>query len=155
MPPRVPSPKPEYLGFLKPYGPAITELALAVRKLVLTEARGAVELIYDAYNAVASGYSFTGRPSDACIHIAVYARWVNLGFNRGSRLSDPERRLKGTGNWVRHVRIESAEDLKSPAIRALVKAAVENAVYPDPKSAPEPISVVRAVYARRRRPSVG
>jgi hypothetical protein len=154
MPSRVPPPSPEYLGFLKAYGPAITELALAVRKLVLTEARGSVELIYDAYNAVASGYSFTGCPSDACIHIAVYARWVNLGFNRGSQLPDPERLLQGTGNWVRHIRIASAEDLKAPAIRPLVKAAVQNATYPDSKTAPQPTSIVRAVYARRRRPVV-
>jgi hypothetical protein len=103
---------------------------------------------------VASGYSFTGRPSDACIHIAVYARWVNLGFNRGSQLPDPERLLQGTGNWVRHIRIASAEDLKAPAIRSLVKAAVQNATYPDSKTAPQPTSIVRAVYARRRRPVV-
>jgi hypothetical protein len=85
----VPKPKPEYFTFLKPYGPAITDLALAVRELVMSEAHGAVELIYDAYNAVATGYSFTGRPSDGCIHIAVYAKWVNLGFHRGSAVAGP------------------------------------------------------------------
>jgi hypothetical protein len=150
---RIPPPQAAYLSFLKPYDPGIIELALAVRKLVLEEAGSAVELIYDAYNAVATGYSFTGRPSDACIHIAVYARWVNLGFNRGSLLPDPEGRLKGAGRWVRHVRIESANELKAPAIRALVKAAVENATYPQAGRAPQPASVVRAIYARRRRPA--
>jgi hypothetical protein len=150
---RVPAPPPDYLEFLRPYGPEITALALAVRAFVMGEARGAVELIYDAYNAVATGYSFTGRPSDGCIHIAVYAKWVNLGFQRGSQLPDPERRLKGSGNWVRHVRITCVEDLSDPAIRALVKAAIERAVYPDPKSAPKAESVVRAIYPRKRRPS--
>lgn len=149
---RVPPPKPEYLGFLKPYGPAITELALAVRELVMGEAKGAVELIYDAYNAVATGYSFTGRPSDGCIHIAVYAKWVNLGFHRGSQLPDPERRLQGTGRWVRHIRIAKKEDLKDPAVRDFVKAAVERAVYPEPDRRPQAESVVRAVYPTRRRP---
>jgi hypothetical protein len=149
---RVPAPKAEYLEFLRPYGPEITTLALAVREFVMSEARGAVELIYDAYNAVATGYSFTGRPSDGCIHIAVYAKWVNLGFQRGSQLPDPERRLQGSGNWVRHVRIRCADDLRDPAIHTLVKAAIERAAYPDPKSAPKPESVVRAIYPRKRRP---
>jgi hypothetical protein len=150
---RIPPPTPEYLKFLQPFGPAIIDLALAVRKLVLSETKGAIELIYDAYNAVAAGYTFTGRPSDACIHIAVYARWVNLGFHRGSQLPDPEKRLQGTGNWVRHIRITSKEDLNDPAIRAFVKTAVERAIYPDPKSKPAPSSVVRGNYPRKRRPA--
>jgi len=121
----------------------------------MSEAPGSVELIYDAYSAVATGYSFTGRPSDACIHIAVYAKWVNLGFNRGSQLPDPEGRLKGSGNWIRHIRIASLEDMKDTAIRGFVKAAVERAVYPQPAATPKPESIVRAVYARRRRPGAG
>src|ERR1051325_3243923 len=119
---RIPPPTPDHLRFLQPFGPAITDLALAVRKLVLSETKGAVELIYDAYNAVASGYTFTGRPSDACIHIAVYARWVNLGFNAGALLPDPEKRLAGSGNRIRHIRIATLADLKDPTIRAFVKA---------------------------------
>ena len=86
---RVPPPHPEYLKFLSPFEPRIRNLALATRKLVLEEAPDSMELIYDAYNAVATGFSFTGRPSDSFIHIAVYARWVNLGFNQGSALDDP------------------------------------------------------------------
>jgi hypothetical protein len=149
----IPPPTPEHLRFLAPFGPEITGIALAVRKLVLSEAKGAVELIYDAYNAVASGYSFTGRPSDACVHIAVYARWVNLGFHRGSQLPDPEKRLQGNGNWIRHIRIVSKDDLKDPAIRAFVKAAIERATYPDAKDKPEPVSEVRGNYPKKRRPS--
>ena len=111
---RVSPPNPEYLRFLSAYEPRITEIALAVRKLVFEEAPGATELIYDAYNAVAAGYSFTGRPSDAFIHIAAYAGWVNLGFNRGSQLSDPRGLLQGSGRWVRHLRISTPADLEEP-----------------------------------------
>src|ERR1051326_2351388 len=102
---RTPPPTPEYLQFLRPYAPSVVELALATRKLVLEEAPDAVELIYDAYNAVVAGYSFTGRPSDAFVHIPVYAKWVNLGFHRGSELDEPEGLLQGSGRWVRHIRL--------------------------------------------------
>jgi hypothetical protein len=152
MTPRVPEPLPEYLKFLSPYGPRVIELALATRTLVLEEAHGAHELIYDAYNAVASGYSFTGRPSDACLHIAVYARWVNLGFNFGSQLPDPEGLLRGSGQWTRHIRIAETEDLRNPAVRSLVRSAVARAERPV-RAAAAGQSVVRAVYPKRRRPA--
>jgi hypothetical protein len=143
-------PQPEYLGFLEAFDPPIRKLALAVRALVLREAPGASELIYDAYNALACGYSFTGRPGDACIHIAVYARWVNLGFNRGSELPDPEKRLAGSGRWIRHIRISEAADLEDPAVVGFVRAAVGAAKRPE--VAGQPASVVRAIYPKRRRP---
>lgn len=152
----VPSPRPEYLKFLSPYGPRITELALATRALVLQEAPDSTELIYDAYSAVATGYSFTGRPSDAFIHIAVYSGWVNLGFNRGSGFSDPQKVLHGSGKWIRHIRIAELADLRKPEVRAFVKIAVADGERPDPeagKIATEGKSVVRAIYKRKRRPA--
>jgi hypothetical protein len=149
--PRVPPPNPEYLKFLSPFEDRVRELALATRALVLTAAPESTELIYDAYNAVATGYSFTGRPSDAFIHIAVYAHWVNLGFNRGSELDDPQGALQGSGRSIRHIRIADPRDLEQPTVRAFVKAAVASAARPDAQVASK--SVVRAVYPKRRRPN--
>ena len=147
----VPPPKPEHLAFLRPYGPAITKLAMAVREQVLEEAAGAVELIYDAYSAVSAGYSFTGRPSDCCIYVAVYTKGVNLGFWDGASLDDPGGLLEGTGKRARHVKIRDLADLKRPGVRALIKAAVALAERPE-AAPPKPQSVVRAIYPRRRRP---
>ena len=151
----VPAPLPEYLGFLAPFESSVTELALAARKLVLEEAPDSMELIYDAYNAVATGYGFTGRPSECFIHIAVYAKWVNLGFHRGAEIPDPNGLLQGTGRLIRHIRIAELADLKKPPVRAFVRAAITRAKRPDPaaKSDPQAKSVVRAIYTRKRRPS--
>jgi len=146
-------PLPEYLKFLAPYGPHITELALATRRMVLAEAPEAKELIYDAYNAVASGYSFTGRPSDSFIHIAVYAGWVNFGFNYGSQLNDPDGVLKGSGKWVRHIRIAKPADLESPKLRDFIRQAIGQADRPVGQPQMKTKSVVRAIYAKRRRPA--
>ena len=154
MPPRVPPPNPEYLKFLLPFDLRIKELALATRALVFVEAPDSTELIYDAYNAVATGFSFTGRPSDAFIHVAVYAHWVNLGFNRGSELEDPQGVLQGSGRSIRHIRIADPRDLEKPTVRAFVKAAAARAVHPGPQAGKIPKSVVRAVYPKRRRPLI-
>src|SRR5579864_3836888 len=120
MKPHVPPPLPAYLKFLAPFEAQVRDLALATRKLVLEEAPGATELIYDAYNAVATGFSFTGRPSDSFIHIAVYARWVNLGFNQGSELKDPDGMLEGSGRRIRHIKISAPADVQQPIVRAFV-----------------------------------
>jgi hypothetical protein len=149
---KVPPPTPEYLKFLSAYEPRITTLAVATRALVLQEAPASVELLYDAYNAVASGYSFTGRPSDAFLHIAAYAKWVNLGFNFGSALEDPAGLLQGKGSRVRHIRIAELADLKKPAVRDFVREAASRATRPAAGIPVKNRSVVRAIYARRRRP---
>jgi len=152
MPTRTRPPHPEYLKFLQVYDREIVDLTLAVREAVLREAWRSEEILYDAYNAVAAGYTFTGRTLDACIHIATYVKWVNLGFNYGATLPDPDGLLKGTGNRIRHVRITGRDQLKMPAVRRLIRAAVENAIYPANGVLPRPITSVRAIYARKRRP---
>jgi hypothetical protein len=92
------APIPELLEFLSVYDDKIIELALAVRRFVLTETPRATETIYDAYNAVAVGYSFTGRLKESFCHVAVYPKHVNLGLNRGAELPDPRGIWKGPGN---------------------------------------------------------
>jgi len=149
---RLRPPTAEYLKFLAPFERRVIDLALAVRALVLEEAPDASELIYDAYNAVATGYSFTGRPSDSFVHIAVYARWVNLGFNRGSELDDARGVLQGAGRWVRHIRIAEPADLEKPGVRAFVRAAADRAARPG-RGMAKGGSVVRAIYPKRRRPA--
>jgi hypothetical protein len=41
-------PRQELLKFLQPYGPTVTELALASQRAILDEEPSAIELIYDA-----------------------------------------------------------------------------------------------------------
>jgi hypothetical protein len=124
---------------------------LAVRKLVLEEAVGSVELIYDAYSAVTAGYSFTGRPSESCVYVAVYTKGVNIGICGGATMDDPDGLLEGTGKGWRHIKIRELADLKRPGVRALVKRAVGDAERPE-SAPPKPGSIVRAIYPRRRRP---
>ena len=148
-------PIPELLQFLSPYDPTIQKLALEVRGYLLTIEARATETIYDAYNAVAIGYSFTGRLKQCYCHVAVYGKHVNLGFNRGAELDDPQKILQGKGSQVRHVRIQEKTDLSGPYLKGLVRAAIVNArALGVAGGIPEiePQSVVKVIYAKRRRP---
>ena len=149
------APLPELLEFLSAYDERIVALAVAVRRFVLTETPRATETIYDAYNAVAMGYSFTGRLKESFCHIAVYGKHVNLGFNRGVDLADPRGILQGSGKQIRHVTIRQAGDLKNAYLRRLLQVAIRGAKELGasngiPEIAPQ--SVVKAIYAKRRRP---
>jgi hypothetical protein len=148
--PRTPS--PALRGFLAAYEPPIARLYLAARRAVLTGAGDANELIYDAYNAVTTAYSFTDKLGDAFCHVAAYRAYVNLGFNRGASLPDPKRVLVGKGARIRHVRIARAADLARPEIRALLRAAVEQGRDAAEGARGEGQAIVKAVYARKRRP---
>lgn len=151
----IPPPNPDHLRFLAAYEKRVVDLAIATRRLVLEEAPGAIELIYDAYSAVSAGYSFTGRPSDSFVYVAAYARRVNLGFWWGALMKDPGGLLQGAGNQTRHIPIDELTDLRKPGVRALVKQAIKMAERPAPGvklKLPPGASIVKAVYARRRRP---
>ena len=153
--PRVRPPMPELLQFLSAYDDAIVKLALAVRKKVLTECPKATESIVDAYNAVAIGYSFTGRLKESFFHIAVYEKYVNLGFNRGVYLPDPHKLLRGTGNNTRHITIRSAADLRDPHLTKLMREAIQDGhllALSSKQPILEPQSRVTAIYPKRRRP---
>ena len=146
--------------FLKPYDREIRDLALNLRALVLEEMAPCYENIYDAYSAVAMGYGTSDRMMDGIFHIAVYSNHVNLGFNWGATLADPDGILEGSGKQIRHISIRTPADLAQPEIRNYVRRAIKVA-YDDARKLgealpPKPrgvVSVVKAIYAKKRRPA--
>ncbi len=120
--------------------------------MVVEEAPGVVESVYDAYNAVAIGFSFTGRLKDGFCHVAVYPHHVNLGFNRGVSLADPNGVLQGTGKSTRHIRFANESDLKQPFLRDYIRRAIAQVRGPEPES-PAITTIVKRPYTRKRRPT--
>ena len=57
-------------------------------------------------------------------YLGAHRNHVNLGFNHGANLADPDELLEGTGKLFRHVKLRSMADLKQPALKRLLKAAV-------------------------------
>ena len=118
------------LQYLAPYDPHVSSLTLALRDLVLEEAPQAIESLAKGY-AVAIGFSFTGKPlKDGFCHVVTYATHVNLGFNRGSSIPDPDGVLAGTGKSIRHITIRNHDDLDRPLVRRYLRAAIEQVGAP-------------------------
>jgi hypothetical protein len=119
------SPERRLLNFLASYDPHVADLTLALREVVLEEAPDAVESIVKGY-AVAIGFSFTGKPlKDGFCHVVTYSSYVNLGFNRGALLPDPNRVLVGKGTMIRHITIRDQKELERQFIRRYLQAAIE------------------------------
>jgi hypothetical protein len=123
-------PDRKLLSYLAPYDPHISKLALALREVVLEEAPDAIETIIKSY-AVSIGFSFTGKPlKDGFCHVVAYSTHVNLGFNRGALLPDPNKILIGKGKSIRHITIQDQRDLERPFIRRYLQAAIEQVAKP-------------------------
>jgi hypothetical protein len=148
--PSAANPRRQLEAFLSRYSPDIEALARAVLQKMEQRLPGATELVYDNYNALVIGFGPTERPSDCPFSIGVYARWVNLYFLDGIQLSDPDGLLKGSGNRVRHIRLEHADDLDRAGVQTLIGQAIRLADPPMPTRAGPRTIVIRAVSPRKR-----
>jgi hypothetical protein len=145
----VESPEDQLAGFIAKYSPEIAELAHALLKKMRRRLRGAIELVYDNYNALAIGFGPSERASEAIFSLALFPRWISLFFLQGAGLPDPEGLLRGKGKQVRHIVLEGPGSLDSPGVKAIMAVALERAVRPlDPKEKHR--VVVKSISAKQR-----
>ena len=125
------APKAQLAGFMAKYTPAMAKEGRAALTRLRRLVPGAVQMVYDNWNGLVVGFGPTERASEAVVSIVMLADHVTLCFIQdGPDLPDPEHLLKGSGNVVRHIKLESARDLDKPAIRALVKTAISRSDVP-------------------------
>jgi len=90
-----------------------------LRDMVRTAIPGATEIMYHG----ALGYGPTASGFDRIIYVAPQNGYVNLGFFFGGHLADPTKLLEGTGKRMRHVKINTIQAAKNPALPPLVQEA--------------------------------
>jgi len=143
------NPKKQLDSFLAKYNPKITSLARGALVKMRKRLPGSLEMVYDNYNALVIGFVPNERPSDAIFSIALYPDHVTLCFLQGASVPDPKHRLMGSGNVVRHIRLESAATLDDPEIVSLMNAALHRAKVPlDPKQRRR--LIIKSISAKQR-----
>lgn len=143
------SPKRQLVRFIAKYTPDVRKVAQGALAKLRARIPGAVELVYDNYNALAIGFGPTERASDLVLSIVLYPRWVSLFFANGASLPDPQGVLKGSGTKVRHVVLDDPKTLDRPAVRALIACALEQSVKPV-DSTRRRHAVIKSISAKRR-----
>jgi hypothetical protein len=143
------TPAKQLAEFLEKFEPRVAKLAGGALAALRKRLPGAFELVYDNYNALAIAFSPRDTSSAAIFSIAVYPRWVSLFFAQGARLPDPKNLLKGSGNKMRHLVLNKAEDISSPDVESLIASALELAKQPfDPLARRQ--LIIKAVAAKQR-----
>src|SRR5947209_7191907 len=114
-------------GFIDRYSPQVAADARKALAFMAVRLPTATRLVYDNYNALVVGFGTSAKVGDIILSIALYPRWVTLFFLRGTVLPDPRGLLEGSGSTVRGVRLQPISRLETPAVGALIDAAVANA----------------------------
>lgn len=109
-------------AILVEFSPTVQDLATRTRALIQDVLPTVVEVPWPKQRVI--GYGVGPRKmSEHFCYIAVHTDHVNLGFNYGAELPDPDQLLKGPGKLLRHTKIAAPEDLTRPALRSLLEAA--------------------------------
>jgi hypothetical protein len=145
-------------SFLAKYDPEVATFARRALTKMRNLVPGAVEMVYDNFNWLVIGFGPTERPSEAIFSVVLPPGRVTLCFLQGAGLPDPGKRLAGSGNMVRNIRLcetgePNAKVLDQPEVRALINVALNRAKVPMPAKGRRKL-IIKSVsrMQRSRRP---
>jgi hypothetical protein len=125
-----------FAGIVAGFPAEVQQLARAVRELVYDVLPATVEVVWPKQGSVGWG---TGpkKFSEQFAYLMPFKRHVTLGFYHGGELPDPQGLLPAQGGKqvggalsMRSLRITSEAQLREPALRALLEAAIRTGVPP-------------------------
>ena len=114
---------PQFEEHLKHKRQELIDLYTDLRAFVLFSFPDCNELLYHTH-ALTSVYTVSEKMSDGFCMIPIYTDHLNLGFNKGTLLDDPNQLLNGTGKLIRHIPIHTIEDYRNDKVKELFDSAV-------------------------------
>ena len=118
---------PDFQFLLNYKDQEVIELFSDLRQYILDLYPDSNELIYHTH-ALTAVFSISEKLSDAFCMLPIYTNHLNLGFNKGTLLKDPNKLLTGTGNLIRHLDVKKSNDYRNPKVKALINAAIDFAI---------------------------
>jgi hypothetical protein len=118
---------PDFQFFLDFKSQNVIDLFRDLRQYILELYPDSNELLYRTH-ALTAVFSISDKLSDAFCMLPIYTDHLNLGFNKGTLLKDPNNLLTGTGNLIRHIDIKGRKDYRNPKVKALIKEAIGFAI---------------------------
>jgi hypothetical protein len=121
------TPEKVLAGCVAKFTPEMAARIRAARKQLRKRIPQALELVYDNYNFFVIGYGPNERAGDAIFSLAAQAKGLSLCFLQGAGLPDPGGLLRGSGNVVRNIQLDSAATLERVDVGALIDNALQRA----------------------------
>lgn len=118
---------PDFQSFLDLKDKEVIELFTDLREYILELYPDCNELLYHTH-ALTAVFSISDKLSDAFCMLPIYTKHLNLGFNKGTLLKDPNNLLTGTGNLIRHIDVKKSSDYRNPKVKVLIKEAIDFAI---------------------------
>lgn len=127
--------------------PAHERLIGAMRRSLRKRLPTAHEVVYEYRSWFVISYSPNGHGYEGLLAIRASADGVELYFNRGKELPDPEKLLRGSGKQVRSIHMEGASTLARPAVALLIDEAIGRNRVPFARTGRGPV-VIRSASAK-------
>ena len=108
--------------FLSNYSEEVFSNALQLRKVLLVNLPGIIEQIDLPAKMIA--YCYGQKYADMICTIIPSKTGLKVGFYKGVDLPDPDNLLVGTGKISRYVEISSESQIKSAALKNLIKSSL-------------------------------
>ena len=105
----------------------VIDLFSDIRLFILEIYPESNELLYHTH-ALTTVFSISEKLSDAFCMLPIYTNHLNLGFNKGTLLKDPNKLLTGTGNLIRHIDVKNSSDYRNLKVKALIQEAIDFAI---------------------------
>jgi hypothetical protein len=118
---------PEFQYLLEFKEQEVIDLFSDLRQYILELYPESNELLYHTH-ALTSVFSISDKLSNAFCMLPIYTNHLNLGFNKGTLLKDPDKLLTGTGNLIRHIDVKKKSDYRNPKVKALIQEAIDFAI---------------------------
>ena len=118
---------PDFQFFLDFKDKELIDLFCDLRQFILELYPDSNELLYHTH-ALTTVFSISEKLSDAFCMLPIYTNHLNLGFNKGTLLKDPNKLLTGTGNLIRHIDVAKYSDYINPKVKSLIKEAIDFAI---------------------------
>lgn len=132
------------------FAPNQTRLAGTVRKALRKRLPTSHEVVYEYRDCFVISFAPNERGYEGVLSIRGSEGGLQLYFNRGKELPDPEKLLQGSGGLVRFIRIEGASTLTQPPVARLMDEAIARSGAPFAPTGRGSI-VIRATAAQKRR----
>jgi hypothetical protein len=124
-----------FTSMVEPLDPRVRSLAVKARELIYSVMPMVVEVPWPRQGIIGYGVGPKKMTEHFC-YISLHKHHIDLGFNYGSELPDPQGLLEGTGALFRHVKLKQPADLEKPALRTLLEIASKHRMPEKPSGNP-------------------
>lgn len=139
----------ELRGLVAKFAPAHEGLIGTMRRSLRKRLPTAHEVAYEYADCFVISYSPNERGYEGVLAIRGSARGVDLYFNSGKELPDPDKLLRGSAKLVRFIHMEGASTLKRSAVARLIDEAIARNRVPFASSGRGPV-VIRSTSGKKR-----